>query len=83
MMTTVHSAPHGNIQYTTGAPDVIIARCSSCIRGGRVVPMSERMKQEALDENRRLAGMALRVIAAACREYREPVKQGAALSPEN
>ncbi len=82
MMTTVHSAPHGNIQYTTGAPDVIIARCSSCIRGGRVVPMSERMKQEALEENRRLAGMALRVIAAACREYRETVKQGAALSPK-
>lgn len=82
MMTTVHSAPHGNIQYTTGAPDVIIARCGSCIRGGRVVPMSERMKQEALEENRRLAGMALRVIAAACREYREPVRQGAALSPK-
>lgn len=82
MMTTVHSAPHGNIQYTTGAPDVIIARCSSCIRGGRVVPMSERMKQEALDENRRLAGMALRVIAAACREYREPVNKGATLSPK-
>lgn len=70
LMTTVHRTPHGYIQYTTGAPDILIGRCTSCVLGGRIVPMTPGMRQKALDENRKLAKDALRVIAAGFREHR-------------
>lgn len=70
LMTTVHRVPHGYIQYTTGAPDVLIGKCTSYVSGGRIVPMTPYMRQKALDENRKLAGDALRVLAAGFREHK-------------
>lgn len=70
LMTTVHRVAHGYIQYTTGAPDILIGKCTSCVSGGRIVPMTPYMRQKALDENRKLAGDALRVLAAGFREHK-------------
>ena len=69
MMTTVHALPQGGfVQYTKGAPDEVLKRCDCAARGGKVVPMTDGLRGEILEENRGMANRALRVLAAAYRE---------------
>ncbi|MGM9653428.1 MAG: cation-translocating P-type ATPase [Eubacteriales bacterium] len=73
LMTTVHKAPSGAfIQHTTGAPDVVIRRCTHIRRGGQVIPLTDDIRAELADANKALADKALRVLAAAYREYDAP-----------
>ncbi len=71
MMTTIHSAENGYVQYTKGAPDEILKRCTHILRGGSAVPMTEELRSEAVSENRRMAKQALRVLGSARREHGE------------
>ncbi len=75
LMTTVHTTPGGGwIQHTTGAPDVVIGRCTHIRRGGKVIPLTDEIRAELAAANKGLADKALRVLAAAFREYTaEPV----------
>lgn len=65
MMTTVHSAEGDIVQYTKGAPDVVIGRCTHYIKNGAPVPMTEEYRNEILAANKAMADRALRVLAAA------------------
>jgi len=70
LMTTLHSKPDGGfIQHTTGAPDVVISKCTGYLENGRVQPLTEERRQFFLAENKRLAGKALRVLAAGYRDW--------------
>ena len=69
MMTTLHKTGQGVTQYTKGAPDEVLARCTHAWVGGQAVPMTQAMRQEALEHNGAMAGKALRVLAAATRAY--------------
>ena len=70
LMTTLHSRPEGGyIQHTTGAPDVVISKCDYYLEGGKVLPMTDERRAYYVSENKRLADQALRVLAAAYREY--------------
>lgn len=69
MMSTVHSRSGKFIQYTKGAPDEVINRCSSILLGGKVVNLTSAMKGEVLSENARMAQKALRVLACAVRYH--------------
>nr|MBQ4317933.1 cation-translocating P-type ATPase [Clostridia bacterium] len=71
MMTTVHSTDSGKfIQHTTGAPDVVIGNCTHYLdKDGKVVPATDKDRQNFSAENKKLADKALRVLAAAYREY--------------
>ena len=69
MMSTVHRAEEGCIQYTKGAPDVVLARCTSCWEEGRALPMTEEKRAAILAENKAMADRALRVLAAAERRW--------------
>lgn len=69
MMSTLHELNGKVIQYTKGAPDEIIARCTRMLKDGAVIPFTEELKAEALKENKRMADKALRVLAAAYKEY--------------
>lgn len=81
LMTTLHKIPGGGfIQHTTGAPDVVISKCTGYLENGRVLPMTDEKRQFFISENKRLAGKALRVLAAG---YRDWETQPAALSPED
>ncbi|MBR3805833.1 MAG: cation-translocating P-type ATPase [Clostridia bacterium] len=74
MMSTVHRTDTGFVQYTKGAPDVIIGRCTHYLNGGKPVPMTEEYKAEILKANKAMADKALRVLACAERKYEsEPV----------
>lgn len=70
MMSTVHSLPNGKIvQYTKGAPDVVLSRCTKYWKDGAVHELTDEVRAQFLSENKRLADRALRVLAAAYREY--------------
>lgn len=64
MMTTVHKTEDGRIvQFTKGAPDEIIKRCTKIWENGEAVDLSEQKRKEALDMNKNMADRALRVLA--------------------
>ena len=69
LMTTVHRDGDGFVQYTTGAPDVVFNKCTTALMNGKIVPMTEELKSTLAGENKTLADQALRVLAAAVRNY--------------
>ena len=71
MMSTVHKTEKGCIQYTKGAPDVVIDRCSHYLENGVAVPMTAEYKQSILVANKAMADKALRVLACAERVWGE------------
>ena len=69
MMSTVHSIDGGFVQYTKGAPDEILKRCTSILTENGVVPMTEAHRDEIRKTNKGMADKALRVLAGAYKEY--------------
>ena len=69
MMSTVHSGADGIIQFTKGAPDELLGRCTKYIRNGEVKPLDDATRAEILEVNHSFAKRALRVLAAACRDW--------------
>ncbi len=72
MMSTVHSTPEGGIiQFTKGAPDVVLEHCTSYWNGHEAILMSAEIKSQILDANKKMADQALRVLCAAKRDWSE------------
>lgn len=72
LMTTFH-ATHGQfIQYTKGAPDVLLDRCDRILTEDGIADMDDETRALIRGMNDRMAGEALRVLAAAM-ELRETV----------
>lgn len=69
LMTTVHRDGEGFVQYTTGAPDVVIGKCTSALIDGREVEMTEELRETLFKENKKLADQALRVLASGRKTY--------------
>ena len=69
MMSTVHDDNGSYIQFTKGAPDVIIQRCTHYLKDGKPVPMTDAYSAEILSANKTMADKALRVLACAQRVY--------------
>ena len=67
MMSTIHRMDNGFIQYTKGAPDEVLRRCTRYEENGQMLPMTEEKRQEILAQNKAMADKALRVLAAAIR----------------
>jgi len=82
LMTTVHQSVEGGfIQHTTGAPDVVVSRCTHILRDGKVIELTDTIRKEIVAANKGLADKALRVLAAAYRmhetapaSYEEPAE---------
>lgn len=72
MMSTICADGSGYIQYTKGAPDEILSRCSHYMKDGQELPITEEVKSEILSANKAMADKALRVLAAACRRDAVP-----------
>ena len=84
MMSTVHSADGRYIQYTKGAPDVIIGKCTHYLEDGKPVPMTEEYKNSILSANKAMADKALRVLACSMRVWdSEPASYEAEHLEEN
>ena len=69
MMSTLHNAGGSVVQYTKGAPDEVLRRCTRYIKDGHEMPMTENVRAEILAANKAMADRALRVLAAALRTY--------------
>ena len=75
MMSTVHEIAEGYVQYTKGAPDVVVDRCAYVLKSGEIVPMTEEIHAEILAANKAMADRALRVLACAERVWKEKPAQ--------
>lgn len=70
MMSTVHKTENGFVQYTKGAVDVILSRCTHAIVNGKTVKLTREIKERILSKNKRMADKALRVLAFAYVNYK-------------
>lgn len=71
MMSTVHNINGKIYQYTKGAPDEVLKRCTAYISGGEIKPMTDTMRAQIANANKNLASKALRVLCAAMRIHNE------------
>ena len=71
MMSTIHDLGGAYVQYTKGGPDVVLARCTHYYENGEVKPMTEQKRAEIMAVNKAMADKALRVLAAAKRDWAE------------
>jgi len=69
MMSTVHTHDANVIQFTKGAPDIVLSRCTSYLDNGNILPLTDEKRAEILKDNKAMADKALRVLAAAERIY--------------
>ena len=71
MMSTLHTEEDHVCQYTKGACEMILDRCTGFIRDGKIQPMTEEYRQTVYTRNKEFADRALRVLAAAYRVWKE------------
>ena len=69
MMSTLHTDGSSVVQYTKGAPDVLLPLCDRIWIDGRAEPMTDAHRAEIAACNRDMTGRALRVLAAGMRTY--------------
>ena len=69
MMSTLHTDGSSVVQYTKGAPDVLLPLCDRIWIDGRTEPMTDAHRAEIAARNRDMTGRALRVLAAGMRTY--------------
>ena len=67
MMTTVHKTESGFVQYTKGAPDELLRRCTMILTENGVKELTDADRADILGQNKAMADKALRVLAAAYR----------------
>ncbi len=84
MMSVVVEEADGNFeQYTKGAPDVVVGLCTQVYDGDKIVPMTDKRREQILAANKAMADEALRVLALASRTYTEKPVDFAAEALEN
>ena len=71
MMSTIHDLGGSYVQYTKGGPDVVLARCAYYYENGKALPMTDAKRAEIMAANKAMADKALRVLAAAKRDWNE------------
>lgn len=73
LMSTLHELPGSTLrQYTKGAPDELLRRCTAAWVDGETVPLTSELRARVLAENQRMARGALRVLGAAMRDHAAP-----------
>ncbi len=65
LMTTIHRSDTELIQYTKGAPDMLLGRCTMYLKGEEVLPLDDTVRAELARQNKGFADKALRVLACA------------------
>lgn len=69
MMSTIHQVNEEIIQYTKGAPDELLARCTHVLKNGKAEPITDQDRRATLAQNTEFASRALRVLALAYRKH--------------
>ena len=79
-MTTLHEGAGECFACAKGAPEVILAACTTVLTAGGPQPLDEDRRQELLDQARQLAERGLRVLAVADRHPATPATAGSAMT---
>jgi Ca2+-transporting ATPase len=67
--TVVRLMPNNHVRaFVTGAPDLLLQRCTRIYTSSGVRPMTDHERQRILDQNADMAGRALRVLGSAYRD---------------
>lgn len=70
MMSTVHQKDGKVIQYTKGACEILLERCSHYLdENKKIIPMTDEIRNHIKEENKKYADKALRVLGACYKEY--------------
>ncbi len=69
MMSTIHEHQGKIIQFTKGAPDEVLKKCTEIYRDGRVQSLTDEIREEIVTANKKMADNALRVLAGAMRHF--------------
>ena len=69
MMSTVHKVADSFVQYTKGAPDEILKKCTHAFVDGNIVPLTDEIRASIAADNKRMADKALRVLAVSFKKY--------------
>ena len=68
MMSTIHNKDGKTVQYTKGAPDVVLSLCTKYFDGIAVVELTDAIRERILEANKAMANKALRVLCLAMKE---------------
>ena len=69
MMSTVHDDSGSIVQYTKGAPDEVLRKCTHYFEDGTVREMTDEKRAEIITQNKQMADRALRVLCGAFRAW--------------
>ena len=69
MMSTVHQDGDKYIQYTKGACEILITRCTKYIKDGKIEDLTDEIREKILKKNKEFADNAYRVLGAAYKIY--------------
>ena len=69
MMSTIHNKDGELIQYTKGAPDELLSRCTHILKDGKIVELTDELRESVLKKNTEFASQALRVLACAYKKH--------------
>lgn len=69
MMSTVHRDGEAILQFTKGAPDEVLKRCTHAWINGEKVSLTPELRENILAANKGMADRALRVLCAAMRQW--------------
>ncbi len=75
MMSVVCKHGSKNYVFSKGAPEVLLNHCTGIMRGGRIVKLRKKTKDEILRQNDEFASHALRVLAFAFKESKSGIKE--------
>lgn len=69
MMSTIHTTPEGGyVQFTKGAPDVLLSKCTKIYVNGSIKDITDADRASILNANKDFADKALRVLACAMKK---------------
>ena len=72
MMSVVYRKTDNSlIQFTKGAPDEVLRKCTHLLKDSNITPLTDDLRQEIIGANKALADKALRVLCAAQKVWNE------------
>lgn len=71
------------LQFTKGAPDEILKRCTFVYKDGEFVALSDEERKEILGANKAMADKALRVLALGCKKLNNEPNEYSSEALEN
>jgi len=69
LMSTINEVDGRVVQYTKGAPDELLRRCTHMLVDGQVVPLTDELRAEIHAQISGFSDRALRVLGSAYRDY--------------